>query len=232
MITVGYRRCMQAESHTVFDDWNSVADWCDDLLALTPSYVDRINSRLYPKDAFTMGQMVSKAWMINMLDSMNLPRAEVIAVLGCWIGSAVPHLAQFATQRIYGIDCDAESVELSEQFNQRLVQDNWRYKGVVLDIDHQQSNDLQFETGGELIDVKPDWIINTSCEHMSSKWFDTADSDQLIIMQSNNNPQYEGHINICADISELQHKYPLTQCLYVGSVATPAYTRFMQIGYK
>jgi hypothetical protein len=54
----------------------------------------------------------------------------------------------------------------------------------------------------------------------------------LIIMQSNNNPQYEGHTNICVDMAELRHKYTLSKCLYAGSITTPAYTRFMQIGYK
>jgi hypothetical protein len=221
-----------SSSHVQFDDWNAVSEWCDELICLKPSYVDKINSRLYPKDAFTMGQMVSKAWMVNVLSALKLPPADVIAIIGCWIGSAVPHLNQFATQRIYGIDCDAHSVELSEQFNQQLVQAGWRYKGVVLDIDHQQSNDLQFETGGELIDVKPDWIINTSSEHMSSHWFDTADSDQLIIMQTNNSAQYDGHINICDSTQHMKDKYPLSKTLYEGSVTTPAYTRYMQIGHK
>lgn len=221
-----------SSSHVQFDDWNAVSEWCDELICLKPSYVDKINSRLYPKDAFTMGQMVSKAWMVNVLSALKLPPADVIAIIGCWIGSAVPHLNQFATQRIYGIDCDAHSVELSEQFNQQLVQAGWRYKGVVLDIDHQQSNDLQFETGGELIDVKPDWIINTSSEHMSSHWFDTADSEQLIIMQTNNSAQYDGHINICDSTQHMKDKYPLSKTLYEGSVTTPAYTRYMQIGHK
>ena len=221
-----------SSSHVQFDDWNAVSEWCDELICLKPSYVDKINSRLYPKDAFTMGQMVSKAWMVNVLSALKLPPADVIAIIGCWIGSVVPHLNQFATQRIYGIDCDAHSVELSEQFNQQLVQAGWRYKGVVLDIDHQQSNDLQFETGGELIDVKPDWIINTSSEHMSSHWFDTADSDQLIIMQTNNSAQYDGHINICDSTQHMKDKYPLSKTLYEGSVTTPAYTRYMQIGHK
>jgi hypothetical protein len=221
-----------SSSHVQFDDWNAVSEWCDELICLKPSYVDKINSRLYPKDAFTMGQMVSKAWMVNVLSALKLPPADVIAIIGCWIGSAVPHLNQFATQRIYGIDCDAHSVELSEQFNQQLVQAGWRYKGVVLDIDHQQSNDLQFETGGELIDVKPDWIINTSSEHMSSHWFDTADSDQLIIMQTNNSAQYDGHINICDSTQHMKDKYPLSKTLYEGSVTTPAYIRYMQIGHK
>ncbi len=75
-------------------------------------------------------------------------------------------------------------------------------------------------------------VINTSCEHMNNDWFDTADSEQLIVMQSNNSSEFEGHINICEDIEHFKIKYPLTRTLYVGELETPAYTRFMQIGYK
>ena len=53
------------------------------------------------------------------------------------------------------------------------------------------------KTGGELITVKtPDWIINTSCEHMSTLWYDSVDSGQLIIMQTNNLEEFDGHINL------------------------------------
>ena len=91
---------------------------------------------------------------------------------------------------------------------------------------------MEFQTGGELINVKPDWIINTSCEHMSTLWYDSVDNDQLIIMQTNNSEEFEGHVNTCKDVKEMQEKYPLSKTLYVGELVTPAYTRFMQIGYK
>ena len=67
---------------------------------------------------------------------------------------------------------------------------------------------------------------------MSTLWYDSVDSDQLIIMQTNNSEEFEGHINTCEDVKEMQEKYPLSQTHYVGELITPAYTRFMQIGYK
>ena len=77
-----------------------------------------------------------------------------------------------------------------------------------------------------------DIIINTSCEHMDTHWFETANSDQLIIMQTNNSEGYDGHINICNDLADLNAKYPMSTILYQGQLTIPAYTRFMQIGYK
>ena len=91
---------------------------------------------------------------------------------------------------------------------------------------------MEFQTGGELIDVSPDWLINTSCEHMDTHWFDTANNDQLIIMQTNNSPDFAGHINTCNNMQEVEQKYPMRKVLYSGELATPVYTRFMQIGYK
>ena len=119
-----------------------------------------------------------------------------------------------------------------ERGNQQWVQDGWKYKGVVHDVDMLDCANMQFETGGELITTKPDWIINTSCEHMDTSWFDTASNEQLIVMQTNNSPDFDGHINICESIEDMQSKYPLSNTLFVGSLETPVYTRFMQIGYK
>ena len=67
---------------------------------------------------------------------------------------------------------------------------------------------------------------------MSTLWYDSVDSDQLIIMQTNNSPDFDGHINLCDTVQEMQEKYPLSKTLYCGEMTTPAYTRFMQIGYK
>ena len=51
-------------------------------------------------------------------------------------------------------------------------------------------------------------------------------------MQTNNSEEFDGHINPCYTVKEMQDKYPLSNTLYVGEMITPAYTRFMQIGYK
>ena len=50
-------------------------------------------------------------------------------------------------------------------------------------------------------------------------------------MQTNNSPDFEGHINICNDIEEMGIRYKM-HTLYKGALQTPVYTRYMQIGFK
>jgi len=218
-------------------DWHSVEQWLDAQTALTipPSYLERATKPEYPRDAFSLGQLASKAWLLENADAIHTGRNQLtVAVLGCWIGALIQPLTMLTPriQRIYGFDVDPSSVELSERFNQRLVQDGWRYKGVVADVSLLETRQMEFETGGELISVKPDVVINTSCEHMGTEWFETADPDQLIIMQTNNSPDFDGHINPCESVKQMQERYPLRECLLAGKLELPVYTRFMQIGYK
>jgi hypothetical protein len=117
-------------------------------------------------------------------------------------------------------------------FNRLHLENGWKYKGVVADVSMMDTHHMEFQTGGELITVTPDWLVNTSCEHMDTSWFDSAGSEQLIIMQTNDSPDFAGHINICEDMQQVEQKYPLSDVLYSGELVTPVYTRFMQIGYK
>lgn len=231
------------------NSWAEVTDYVDNgFWQPTPSYFEHIvqHNSYYPAHAFSKGQLASKSWLLKVLYSVipdNFKTTDLkkvsysvipnVAILGSWIGATVEPLHKnFAIDRIYGIDMDADSIEKSEKLNQKFVQDGWKYKGVVHDVDMLECSNMQFETGGELIKVKPDWIINTSCEHMSTGWFDTVDKDQLIIMQTNNSEEFDGHINPCYNVEDMENKYPLSNRLYSGEMITPAYTRFMQIGYK
>ena len=222
-------------------DWHAVEQYADSTgLRFPPSYLDLVNSGQFPHDAFTLAQLVSKAWLLEHLFQIQLKRAPSTAVLlGSWVGTLVlPFLERADTswrlaqiERVYGIDTDPDAVDLGERFNHRLVQNNWRYKGVVADCDILNCSDMEFETGGELIELCPDIVFNTSCEHMGTEWFHTCSPDQLIVMQTNNNPEYEGHINVCQSAQEMWRKYPLNITLFSGELVTPAYTRYMQIGY-
>lgn len=223
------------------DSWKAVRDYID-----AGFYRPRVSTfehivqhgSYYPSHAYSSGQLASKSWLLGELhniDLFTLPLTDdpIVAILGSWIGTLVdPMLTSLNIERIYGLDMDSESIEKSERLNQRWVQDNWQYKGVVTDVEMLDCSNMEFETGGELIQTRPDWIINTSCEHMSTGWFDTVDDDQLIIMQTNNSENFEGHINCCESIEVMQQRYPLGTTYYVGEMITPAYTRFMQIGKK
>lgn len=225
------------------DSWKAVSNYIDrGFWQPKPTYFEHIVQRntYYPPHAFSKGQLASKSWLLKELyasvidppGSVSLPEPTV-AILGCWIGTMVHSLHQHLTiERIYGIDKDPESIEKSETLNREFVQDGWKYKGVVADVDLLDCSYMQFETGGELINCKPDWIINTSCEHMSTLWFDSIDEDQLVVMQTNNSEEFAGHINPVKSVEEMQDMYPLKDTIYVGEMITPAYTRFMQIGHK
>ena len=218
------------------NNWKEVTEYIDNgFWQPTPSYFEHIvqHNSYYPNHAFSKGQLASKSWLLEKLYYNTEKSNPTVAILGGWIGALVEPLHKyFYIQRIYSIDSDAEAIEKSEKLNQPFVQDGWKYKGVVHDVDLLDCGAMEFETGGELINVKPDWIINTSCEHMSTLWYDSVDSDQLIIMQTNNSEEFDGHINPCYTVEDMKEKYPLSQLHYVGAMETPAYTRFMQIGYK
>jgi hypothetical protein len=219
------------------DTWTKVEEYIDSegsFVTMPPSYFERAIYGGFPKDAFSKGQLASKSWLLEKLfKSTEYNRTYTVALLGCWVGSIVQPLFNIADiERIYGIDVDASAIELAERFNQRYVQDGWKFKGVVADAGTLNTSNMFFETGGELIQTTPDIVINTSCEHMDTHWFDTAESSQLIAMQTNDSEGYMGHINTCKSIEEMFSKYPMQKRLYAGIMKTPAYTRFMQIGYK
>ena len=219
------------------NSWDEVEHYIDNsYLHIPPSYFERaVMDRRYPRDAFSKGQLASKGWLLEELSNIkDLPEDMTIALLGCWIGAIVEPLliSTISIERIYGLDIDAQSIELAEKFNQKHVANSWKFKGVVADASILDCNHMEFETGGELIKVSPECIINTSCEHMGTEWFESAGSDQLIVMQTNNSPDFEGHINPVASLNEMEALYPLRKSMYSGQLVTPSYTRFMQIGYK
>ena len=229
-----------SETDTIkLNSWKEVQQYNDNgFLKIPVSYFEHVvqHGNYYPKHAFSSGQFASKSWLLEKLHKINWrhqPNSDIVVILGSWIGTMVEPLHKtFEIGRIYGIDTDAIAIEKSEKLNQKFVQDKWKYKGVIHDVDLLECDNMQFETSGELINCKPNWIINTSCEHMSTLWYDTVDNDQLIIMQTNNSEEFDGHINPCYTLDEMQEKYPLSKTLFVGALETPAYTRYMQIGYK
>lgn len=215
-------------------NWNSVKQYINSsAVRFSGTFVENASTGKFPADAFSLGQLCSKIWLLETLREQQV-EVNKVAVLGAWICTIAEPLCDLfpSISRIYGIDCDSTSVELSDLFNNLLVQQDWRYKGVVADVDLLFMNNLIMDISGTLVEDKPDTVINTSCEHMSTEWFDTVDADQLVIIQSNNNAEFTGHINTCKDLDDFCSKYQLSKLLYAGEMNLPVYTRYMAIGYK
>lgn len=224
-----------------FETWQDVENYLATQEIVTPSldYLSKAASGRFPQNAFTVTQLASKTWLMDALTQIPSLGTDkpTIAILGSWVGSYVEFILDafkdtHGITRIYGLDKDPYNVRLSDEFNARHVQNSWLYKGVIADIERQNASDMQFEVGGELISVRPDVLINTSCEHMDTQWFDTADEDQLIVMQSTNLLYGAEHINVMSNFQAMSDKYSLRDTLYSGTMKFPSYDRYMQIGYK
>ena len=215
--------------------WQAVSDYIDaGAFEIRMSQFEHLqqHANYYPRHAYSKGQLASKSWLLGELKRIDFAEDITVAILGSWIGALVDPLHQMMPiHRVYGIDADPECVTISEKLNQEYLE-GWRYKGVCADVTQLDCSNMQFETGGELIDVTPHIVINTSSEHMNTEWFDTVSKEQLVVMQTNNSTEFDGHVNVCGSTEHMQELYPLTYTAYVGEMQTPAYTRYMQIGFK
>ena len=78
----------------------------------------------------------------------------------------------------------------------------------------------------------PNVIINTSCEHTKDDWFKKIPKGLMVVLQSNDYLQGDGHINCCGDLRDFDASYTLTDTFYLGQKELEKYTRFMKIGIK
>mgnify|MGYP001324908671 CR=1 FL=1 len=223
------------------NSWKEVTEYIDNgFWQPTPSYFEHIvqHNSYYPNHAFSKGQLASKSWLLEKLHKINWrhqPNSDIVVILGSWIGAMVEPLHKtFDIERIYGIDTDAIAIEKSEKLNQKFVQDKWKYKGVVHNVDLLECDNMQFETSGELINCKPNWIINTSCEHIKDfdQWYSKIPAGKLVILQSNNYYSIEEHVNCVDDNLHFEQMAPLSEVYFAGDLPLEKYTRYMRIGRK
>ena len=227
------------DNYIEFTDWEQVTDWATHnqhtLPSLFVSQIHKLAQGRYPTDAFTIGQLASKIWLTSVIYDRigDIGIADDVAYLGCWMAPLATFLSvAFNASRVFGFDADPEAIDLADDFNSDYVKDNWRFKGVVSDINIMDWRNPEFVIDGELItDFVPNVIVNTSAEHMSDDWFMSASPNHLVIMQTNNNPRLEGHVNCVDSIDTLKAQYPMREIIYAGEMITPAYTRYMLIGY-
>ena len=172
-------------------------------------------------ESFWDGQIKSKLWLIEALEKHKSIRNADCVIHGGWNGvlACMMFNSELGIKHITSIDIDPKCKEIASTMNKRYEMEG-KFESVTADM-------CEYEYKRE-----PYFVINTSCEHMSSNWFESAGSNQLIVMQTNDSEEFDGHINVCYTAEEMQKKYPLSKTHFVGSLKTPTYTRHMQIGYK
>jgi hypothetical protein len=169
------------------------------------------------RDMFSSGQIYSKEWIINEIVKIDaIRKCKHICIVGAWFGTLGMMLKyRFPGLNITMIDIDPRCKEFI---------DNVTYGNTSM---HAVTYDMYGYDYGTF-----DFIINTSCEHITNtkEWLDTIPKGKIVILQSNNFDTVEDHINCVSDEDEFVKQTELTKILYKGKLEMPMYTRFMVIG--
>jgi len=195
-------------------------------------------------DSFSIGQLQSKEWVVEIMKDVRMVKKieyGTIFNLCGWYGilSAMLWVKDVPFSTIRSFDIDESCLEIADQINKTNSGDNWRFKAITKDIFNinfegdtwQVWSNANNRMCHPITDV-PDTIINTSCEHTNPSWFQNIPRGKIVILQSNDFLEGDGHVNCMTDLDEFKEVYPLTETWYDGSMKFPKYKRFMLIGVK
>ena len=172
------------------------------------------------RDAISDGQLLSKNWLIEKMQSElaweDFPDGVAkVAILGGWIGTLALLMNSFELPvNITSIDLDARANRIAEKLN-------WDFKFSTRTESMYQIDYSEF-----------DIIINTSSEHIEDipKWRALIPSNKILIVQNNDFEEGDGHVSCVKNSDDLKTLLDLKEVLYEGTRQFPQYNMFMLIG--
>ncbi len=181
-------------------------------------------------DAFSSGQIGSKIWLAEHLESAishyQLTNPLRICLIGGWYG-----ITNFILQsrnkikilHVRSIDVDETACEIADQINEHWVSRNWQFKSVVAD-----ANTFDY--------TNYDCIINTVVEHIDSyDWFERIPKGSLVVLQSNN-MKHDDHVHNHRNIKEFDNSFLLSNTFFLDQkdfmYPDWNFKRYMKIGIK
>ena len=192
-------------------------------------------------DHFSRGQMKSKCWMVSELSEIYQDEyLGTVAHYGGWYATVAQNIFEkFRVKNYYNLEVDPDCIEISDDFNYEQTV-GWKFKSTVQnvsDIVWKDNNNFDIKIKNLANDtittnVKPDLIINTSCEHMNQDWFNNIPTGKVVCLQTNDYFDNSQHVNCCRDLADAIAKYPMSEVYYSGEIDTHLYKRFMIIGEK
>ena len=204
-------------------------------------------------DAFSRGQLRSKLWVSDTINSLDLDLGNMIYVCAGWYG-VLPSILfeRNDVQNIISFDSDPTTDNPADTLNKEQTIDKGRFKAIVKDIKllkyysdnfeaihYQYSSITDFETT-TIQQFAPEKIttcvINTSCEHIENfeHWWREVPKGMLVIMQNNDfdDEAHEHAEGTVTSLEEFKEKLNLSETLYEGELALEEYNRYMLIGHK
>lgn len=192
-------------------------------------------------DVFAQGQINSKEWLIKESSKIDLPLGKTF-VLGGWYGTLPAMMLEsglFPDAIFRSIDVDPKCAIIADTLNRDpWVLDGWQFKAStadMFDLDYNAIKHITHRFDGSFVELteNPDTLINTSCEHIDlPKWWKMLPVGTLVILQSNDFKDGDGHINCVDSLEEFKKQAPMLETYYEGVLELEKYNRFMLIGLK
>jgi hypothetical protein len=168
------------------------------------------------RDAFHTNQIQSKKQASLAFDAISDDTNKVLYI-GSWLGFLTRVLIEkYPNISFEEVDMDTRCKEISGRFN-------YIFKNY---LGHQSMNIDDFGREQEF-----DTIINLSCEHMTTDWYDRIKSGTKLVIQSND-LVIEDHINNCKTLDDFKKKYPLKKIEYCNTLELNVFNRFTLSGIK
>ena len=168
------------------------------------------------RDAFHTNQIQSKKEAILGFDTIS-KNATSVLYIGSWLGFLTRVLIEkYPSINFYEVDMDTRCKEVSGRFN-------YTFKNY---LGHESTNIDKFKAINEF-----DTVINLSCEHMTTDWYNRIKPGTQLIIQSNN-LVIDDHINNCKSLDDFKSKYPLSEIKYSQTLKLNVFDRFTIAGIK
>jgi hypothetical protein len=168
------------------------------------------------RDAFHTNQIESKKQASLAFEAVS-GNANKVLYIGSWLGFLTRVLVEkYPSINFYEVDMDTRCKEVSGRFN-------YTFKNY---LGHQSVNIDDFESINDF-----DTVVNLSCEHMTTNWYNRIKPGTQLIMQSNN-LVIDDHINNCKSLDDFKSKYPLSEIKYSQTLKLNVFDRFTIAGIK
>lgn len=170
-------------------------------------------------DAFWMGQLQSKEWLISSLANY-VQNESSVDIHGGWVGVLASMLFQskIPVTRIRSIDIDPSCEPIAINMN-KLEEIDGRFQAITSDMCTVRSD--------------ADIIINTSCEHITQEqydvWLSGLPHNSLIVVQSNNYDSIQEHVRTANSIDNFIEQSKIN-VLWANTLKLQLYNRYMIIG--
>lgn len=188
-------------------------------------------------DAYSMGQIKSKMWLIEHLpDNLGL-----VFICAGWYGTLASFMfdkVRHKFDKIRSFDIDPSCYKVADTINKPWVIDGWQFKASTLDIQIMQypTEHTTYRSNGtsQTLIEDPNTIINTSCEHIDNfdAWYSNIPEGKIVVLQTNNFFEVNEHINCSESLEEFNKQTPMHTVFYSGELTLEKYTRYMRIGIK